>query len=320
MEAACPGARIFNYTNPVNIVAQAVTDHSDVPIVSLCEGPIFFPRESREAAGLDPDGSTSRASGSTTASWTRAPPYDGAGLCRCSRTAWERRADDPELRPQTRRHAAAGRRDGLAPERVLPVLLLRGRGPAPSCRPSRRPAPRTSSAGCRTTGRHYEEQAAQDAPSSTRRARAAASTSSSWRSTCMDAVFNDRGETLPVNVPNAGSVPGFPDSLVVETLGRCDREGVHPLPMPGLPATCRGWSRRWPLPAGGGRRGWSGDAARRRAGAVVAPARALDRPRRAALRGVGRGAPGAAAGAAGPSLRSAGGPGRAGPDRVASRA
>ena len=28
VEAACPDARIFNYTNPVNIVAQAVTDHS----------------------------------------------------------------------------------------------------------------------------------------------------------------------------------------------------------------------------------------------------------------------------------------------------
>ena len=56
----------------------------------------------------------------------------------------------------------------------------------------------------------------------------------------MDAVFNDTGETLPVNVPNAGSVPGFPDSLVVETLGRCDREGVHPLPMPGLPSHLQG--------------------------------------------------------------------------------
>jgi 6-phospho-beta-glucosidase len=43
MAVACPGARVFNYTNPVNIVAQAVTDHSDVPFVSLCEGPIVYP-------------------------------------------------------------------------------------------------------------------------------------------------------------------------------------------------------------------------------------------------------------------------------------
>ena len=52
---ACPGARIFNYTNPVNIVAQAVTDHSDVPFVSLCEGPIIYAEEAARAAGLDPE-------------------------------------------------------------------------------------------------------------------------------------------------------------------------------------------------------------------------------------------------------------------------
>jgi 6-phospho-beta-glucosidase len=56
----------------------------------------------------------------------------------------------------------------------------------------------------------------------------------------MDAVYNDRGETLPVNVPNQGSVPGFPDTLVVETLGHCDAKGVRPLPMPGLPTHLRG--------------------------------------------------------------------------------
>ena len=35
-------------------------------------------------------------------------------------------------------------------------------------------------------------------------------------------------------------MPGFPDSLVVETLGRCDRSGIHPPPMPGVPAHLSG--------------------------------------------------------------------------------
>jgi 6-phospho-beta-glucosidase len=56
----------------------------------------------------------------------------------------------------------------------------------------------------------------------------------------MDAVYNDRGETLPVNVPNQGSIPGFPDTLVVETLGRCDASGITPLEMPGLPTHVKG--------------------------------------------------------------------------------
>src|SRR6185437_12650990 len=42
MEEICPDAWIFNYTNPVNLVAEAVTHHSPLRIVSLCEGPIYF--------------------------------------------------------------------------------------------------------------------------------------------------------------------------------------------------------------------------------------------------------------------------------------
>ena len=48
-------AVIFNYTNPVNIVSQAVTDYTDRPIVSMCEGPIVLPAGRATAAGLDPD-------------------------------------------------------------------------------------------------------------------------------------------------------------------------------------------------------------------------------------------------------------------------
>ena len=53
MEAACPAARIYNYTNPVNIVAQAIAEHSPIEVVSLCEGPIYFVDDIADMAGLD---------------------------------------------------------------------------------------------------------------------------------------------------------------------------------------------------------------------------------------------------------------------------
>src|SRR3954462_12054827 len=55
MERVCPDAILFNYTNPVNLVSEAVTHHTDIPTISLCEGPIIFPRGLARAAGLDPD-------------------------------------------------------------------------------------------------------------------------------------------------------------------------------------------------------------------------------------------------------------------------
>ncbi len=55
MEAVCPRAWLFNYTNPVNIVSEAVTHHTSIPTVSLCEGPIVTNRGYVALVGLDPD-------------------------------------------------------------------------------------------------------------------------------------------------------------------------------------------------------------------------------------------------------------------------
>jgi 6-phospho-beta-glucosidase len=57
----------------------------------------------------------------------------------------------------------------------------------------------------------------------------------------MDAVFNDRGEVLPVNVPNRGrAVPDLGEEVVVEVPGRCGADWIHPLPQPPLPRHVRG--------------------------------------------------------------------------------
>ena len=57
----------------------------------------------------------------------------------------------------------------------------------------------------------------------------------------MDAIFNDKDEVHPVNVPNAGgALPGFPEDLVVEIRGRCNRAGIQPLTSAPLPGHVRG--------------------------------------------------------------------------------
>ena len=70
IEQVCPRARVFNYTNPVNILAQAVTQHSDVSFVSLCEGPIYYRDQIARSAELDHTSSTPSWSGLNHASWS----------------------------------------------------------------------------------------------------------------------------------------------------------------------------------------------------------------------------------------------------------
>ena len=57
----------------------------------------------------------------------------------------------------------------------------------------------------------------------------------------MDAIFNDKDEIHPVNLPNAGgALPGFPEDLVVEVTGRCRATGIELLPSGPLPQHVRG--------------------------------------------------------------------------------
>jgi 6-phospho-beta-glucosidase len=56
----------------------------------------------------------------------------------------------------------------------------------------------------------------------------------------MDAVFNDRQEVWPVNVPNMGSIADFPNDLVVETIGYVDGNGVAPITQGHLPPQVAG--------------------------------------------------------------------------------
>jgi 6-phospho-beta-glucosidase len=239
VEAVCPGARIFNYTNPVNIVAQAVTDHSEVPFVSLCEGPIIYPEEIAEAAGLDPARLDVASVGLNHASWSVRHEYDGQDILPLLHEAWERRAGDPTLVGGPRRMLRLATVMGALPSayfqyyyferEILAELQAKG-------------TTRAEDILSWVPGywRHYEEQATTDAPVLDPGRSRGGIDELELAIDCMAAVFNDTGATLPVNVPAGGTVSGFPDSLVVETLGRCDGDGVHPLPMPGLPTHLRG--------------------------------------------------------------------------------
>src|SRR6188508_151705 len=97
IEEICPQAWIFNYTNPVNIVAEAVTHHSPVKIVSLCEGPVYFVDKLVRIAELDRERVKATMVGLNHACWSVAHTYDGDDLIPHLQAAWDRRRDDPTI-------------------------------------------------------------------------------------------------------------------------------------------------------------------------------------------------------------------------------
>jgi 6-phospho-beta-glucosidase len=240
MERICPDAWIFNYTNPVNIVAEAITHNSPIKIVSLCEGPIYFPNAIAESAGLDPAKLRATMVGLNHGCWSVEHDYDGEDPFPLLDHAWDRRKDDPTL--------------GLARQRQLQLAVLMRSIPADyfeyyyfrdEILAELRAKPTTRAEDiigwAPDYWKHYEQQARLDDPQLDPQRSRGGLHELELAIDVMDAIFNDKDEIHPVNMPNrGGALPGFPDDLVVEAQGRCHAGGIDVLPAQPLPRHVRG--------------------------------------------------------------------------------
>jgi 6-phospho-beta-glucosidase len=235
MEAVCPGATLFNYTNPVNIVAQAISDHSDVRVVSLCEGPIVFPRELAELAGLDPGKVRAVMLGLNHACWSAEAEYDGQPMLPILARKLEAGIGDPWAR---RWLELAVQMDSL------PASYMKYYYFEPEMLRELRDRPTTRAqdilAEVPDYWTHYREQLdAPDPQLEPGRSRGGIF-ELEVAVDVMDAVFNDKNEVWPTNVRNGGAIADFPDSRVVEVPCLVNRQGVRPLTGYRVPPPVRG--------------------------------------------------------------------------------
>jgi 6-phospho-beta-glucosidase len=239
IERLAPGAVLINYTNPVNIVSEAVTHHSSVPTISLCEGPIHFPAGLARAAGLDPDRLDAVMIGLNHTDWSVRHLYDGEDVIPLIEAEAERRARHPtnNLRTDRMLHLAATM--GSLPSAYLYYYYFREEAlEAARSRPTTRGEDIVAEID--DYWRHYEEQAVADDPALDPARSRGGILELELAIDVIEAIVNDTGATWPVNVPNRGALPGFPDDLVVEVPAVIDRGGAHPIAQPPLPANVRG--------------------------------------------------------------------------------
>ena len=234
IEAVCPRARLFNYTNPINLVSEAITHHSDIQTVSLCEGPIIFPRGIARAAGLDPDLVDATMIGLNHGCWSVRHLYNGQDMLPLLRAARDRMRDDPaaslhylrliELACMMESLPADYFQYYYFKEEVLAELHAKSTTRAQDIM-----------ANVPDYWAHYEEQAASDQPNLDPRRSRGGIHELELAFDVMDAVFNDRKEVWPVNVLGRGAIADFPDDLVVEVPGYVDRNGIQPIAQGHMP-------------------------------------------------------------------------------------
>lgn len=239
MEAVCPNARLFNYTNPVNIVSEAITHHTSIPAISFCEGPIMTNRAYVEMIGLDPDKMDAVSIGLNHGSWTVRHLYDGQDFMPLLREGYERLCRDGSLPPDERRMIELACFMDSLPSDYFQYYYFKDEMLAElQAKPTTRA--QDIMASVPDYWAHYREQAARDVPELNPARSRGGIHELELAIDVMDAIYNDRKEVWYVNVPNRGSIADFPDDLVVETIGYVDRNGVAPLVQGHLPRHVRG--------------------------------------------------------------------------------
>lgn len=240
MEAVCPKARIFNYTNPVNIVSQAVSRNSGVPIASFCEGPIIFPRFLAEAAGLDPDQIDVTMVGVNHNCWSVHHEYKGKDLIATIRESYDERMSSPSLTRLQRRMLHLSTTMGAVPSEYFQYYYFE---PEVLAELKAKPTTRSEDILAKVPDywRHYQEQADSSNPDLDPQRSRGGIHELELALDAIDAFFNDTGAVLPVNVLNTGApAGGFDEDVVVELPCRVDKDGFTPLPQPALSPAVRG--------------------------------------------------------------------------------
>ncbi len=225
VERVAPRARIFNYTNPINIVSQAVTQHSNIPILSFCEGPILFPAEFARFADLDPAKLDTVMIGLNHGCWTTRHLYEGQDVIPLLADAYERLRRDGTGSPYKMRLLKLAIQMDSIPADYFQYYYFRDEILAEL---KAKPTTRAQDIMARVPDywQHYREQAASGDPQLDPTRSRGGLHELELAIDAMDAVYNDRKEILPVNAPNRGALPDFPDDLVVEARGYFDRNGA----------------------------------------------------------------------------------------------
>lgn len=230
MEQVCPNACIFNYTNPVNIVAQALTRYTRFPTVSLCEGPIVFAQTCARAAGLDPAKLDVTMMGLNHACWSVRHRYAGEDMMPLLAEALERRNDGGRDLSMLKLAVAMG---------SIPATYFEYYYYHDECLAAARAKETTRSEDILAKEpdfwAHYAEQAEAYWPKLDPARSRGGIFELELALNVMDAFYNDRKKVLPVNVPNNGAIAGFANDLVVEVPAFIDASGIWPLAQGNLP-------------------------------------------------------------------------------------
>ena len=232
LDRVAPGALLLNYTNPSNIVTQALVDRGGVRVLGLCDQSAEDLHDLAQALGRPGASVAFRCNGLNHATWYSEITFEGHALP----DPLPDLAPPPGLDAEHRLRfelalAVAREHPGHWPNSYLPYYLA----PDRFVRLSREQGPRTDAILAKLPEyyAHFRQEAGREQPEL--RLHRGSAGFGDLAVTVLQALGNPAGGTLVLNAENQGMTELFAPTTVVEAQVRLGAQGLVRMPAPGLP-------------------------------------------------------------------------------------
>jgi 6-phospho-beta-glucosidase len=232
IEELAPNAVLVNYTNPTQIVAEAVTHFSDVPCISICDQSKDDAKKIRHALNM-PDAVIELESiGLNHATWSTYFTINGEDGVEVMLRHYDAVMAREDVSNRVKRQFKLTREYGRLPNSYLQYYYYREETVAEA-----KSAPQTRAqeimASLPSYYKHFEEQIAADVPKLTHVR--GGSLFGDMAVEVLRGLVTQDGSIHTLNVPNRAAIPHFEVDRVVELPARLAPSGATPLVQPSLP-------------------------------------------------------------------------------------
>ncbi len=240
IQALAPGAVLVNYTNPTQIVAEAVTHFSAVPCISICDQTNDDRGKILHALDLSNATVEIESIGLNHATWSTQFTIDGEdGVAMMIRNC-DRVLARPDVSNRVKRQFQLTREYGRVPNSYLQYYYYREETVAEA-----QAEPKTRAQvileSLPSYYQHFREQIAADVPHLTHVRGGSIFGDMAVEVLCSLHIHDGRIHTL--NIPNRTALPDFAPDRVVEVPARVKHAGATPLVQERLPAEVVGLLR-----------------------------------------------------------------------------
>ncbi|MGJ3237565.1 MAG: glycoside hydrolase [Anaerolineae bacterium] len=237
IEAYAPDAMLVNYTNPTQIVAEAVTHFSDIPCISICDQTNDDQHKLLHAMDIQPEHVMLQSIGLNHATWSTQFLIDGQDGVEVMLQHYDVVMARPDVSNRVKRQFKLTREYGRLPNSYLQYYYYRDEtvAEAKASHKSRAQIIMDDLAGYY---HHFQEQIESEHPRLTHVR--GGSIFGDMAVEVMRGLVTHDASVHTLNIPNRSAIQGFADDRVVEVPARLEIKGATPLAQDALPSDVAG--------------------------------------------------------------------------------